>query len=154
MAHREIFRLKWTRLAQNPWPKSKATGVKAEGLRFERAVGQALPKAKANVWVQYCDANGEGYCCPDYLLRVDGTLVVVECKLTDCAEAYTQLSRLYLPVFRHLCQTEDVRGVVVVKNLTRRSAPAVGTIAEALVTGAAVQWRGTGSLLGELVPFK
>jgi hypothetical protein len=150
MPHREVFRLKWARLAySNPWPKSRATGAKREGLKYEKEVGKALPQARANVWVEFCDDNGPGFCCPDYVLKVNGALVIIECKLTDCADAYTQLSHLYLPVFEMLTGAKP-HGIVVCRNLSRRSALPVHSIREALESDVKrpLHWMGWGDLIG------
>lgn len=147
--HREIHLLRWARLAENPWPKGRATGSRAKGLAYEKLIAKALPKARQNVWVQFCDANGEGYCCPDFVLKLDGRIVILEAKLTDCPEAYSQLSKLYIPVFQHLLRTDDVRGVVIAHNLHRNSLPPAFDIPSALELPppSLVHWLGSTALI-------
>ncbi len=146
--HRIVEHLRWARLAQNPWPKQRLIGLPAQGLAYERQIAKALPKARRGVWVQFCDANGEGFCCPDFVLKLDGQVIILEAKLTDCKEAYSQLARLYIPVFQHLLRT-DVEGIVIAKNLHRGSLIPARDIPGALssVPPRLVHWLGTTPLI-------
>jgi len=148
MKHREIAGLEWARLAPCPWPQmAKPKGSKAQGLAYERAIAREIPKAKRNLWVRFKDANGEGYCCPDFVLKLGGKIVILEAKLTDCQDAYTQLSRLYLPVFKWILQTDEIEGVVVAKNLHKKSYAPASDIPGALRGSGLVHWIGKTPLI-------
>jgi hypothetical protein len=142
MRHREIVGLEWALRAANPWPKPRLKGVRQRGMAYENAIAKALPAAKRGLWVKFRDANGEGYCCPDFVLKLGGRVVILESKLTDCPSAYTQLSRLYIPVFQHLLGTDDVRGVVIARNLTPASKTPAYTLEGALAGTGLVHWIG------------
>lgn len=133
--------LQEVRLAENPWGKAPraGAGAKGRGIRFERAVAKLLPAALHGQWFYFVDNAGPGYCQPDLLFTQGDSLFVVECKLTDCAEAWQQLSGLYLPVLRLLWGGE-IRPIVVARYLspiTRRSS-VVATWDEALSASAPV----------------
>lgn len=98
---RRVVGLKWAkRIAECPWPPRRRSpgGSKAAGLRFERVVAKALGTGMHNPWFEFEDANGIGHCAPDFILSVEGRLVVMECKLTATWDAWDQLQHLYLPV--------------------------------------------------------
>jgi len=96
--------------------------------------------------VEYYDDNGPGMCCPDYVMKINGQVVILECKLTDCQEAYSQLGKLYIPVFTKMLGYAP-QGIVVVKNLARGSATPCHSITEALASGKTVHWLGKTPLL-------
>ena len=101
-------------------PQSRARkGSKGYGLRYERQVAERTGGVHGQ-WFSFRDLNGAGYCQPDVLLALDGQIVVLECKLTDVDEARLQLAKLYLPVVA-LALSKPVRGIVVVRHLTRES---------------------------------
>jgi len=99
-------------------PHSRPRGVKAVGLRYERAVAKAIPGAIHNQWFSFVDKNGHGHCCPDIILDLGRGIVVLECKLTDVDEARSQLEWLYKPVLAR-AYNKPVRGIVVTRHLTR-----------------------------------
>jgi hypothetical protein len=117
---RQIKGLSWAwALPEKPSfiKNSSPRGTKAKGLAYERLVAKALPQAQHGTWFSYRDKNGPGWCQTDLLLALAGRIFVIEVKLTDTAEAYTQLQQLYLPVVA-LALQRPTFGLVVAKNLT------------------------------------
>lgn len=148
---RKIRGLRWARPAANPWSQPHVRGLKAKGLTFERRVARALPGAKHGLWFQFEDANGLGFCSPDLVLSLGSEAVILECKLTDCAEAREQLSGLYIPVLECILGRSP-RGAVVARNLTRASWGRAETVRQGLVAQEIplIHWLGTGQFpLGE-----
>lgn len=100
--HRVIrgLELAWQSEAPHDYKKPKYRGAKAEGIRFEKAVGTLLAKgAQQGVWFHFKDENGPGYCQPDWIVQLEKKrILIVECKRTECPEATTQLTKLYFPV--------------------------------------------------------
>lgn len=103
-----------------PWPKSRPRGAKAQGLRYERALSKALPSAKHNLWFEFWDKNGRGFCSPDFLLEFPQFLVVLEAKYTDTDAGREQIEHLYRPILAKL-YAKPIRGVLVCRNLLRSS---------------------------------
>lgn len=89
--------------AKFPVPRK---GVRAEGIRFERKVLEELsalyPGFVSSLPLRYYTPVGEmRTCIPDGLLFLpDGSLVVVEIKLSHTMAAWFQLSNVYAPVAR------------------------------------------------------
>jgi hypothetical protein len=136
-------------IARPPFiPVSRSRGVRALGRAFERKVAKAFPDANHGQWFQYVDENGIGYCQPDLFLLTD-PIWVLEVKLTDVAEARSQLLGLYFPVLRHVFQRE-VRGAVVVKHVSKVSlgSQIVENFDQAskLPDIPVIHWRGVGPL--------
>lgn len=132
---RRVVGLQAVELGESPWGKApRPKGAKALGLRFERAVGRALPGALHGQWLKFVDNNGKGFCQPDILFSPrPGVLCVVECKLTDTMEAEGQLKHLYMPLVGKLFDGE-LRPIIVVKYLSPFTQPSriVGSWDEAL----------------------
>jgi hypothetical protein len=105
---------------------------KRYGMRFERLVARATGGVHG-AWWKFCDREGEHYCQTDVLMALGGTCYVLECKLTDVEQAYTQLSRLYVPVLSRAL-SGPVGGIIVVRHLTRKSelSRVVPTLREAI----------------------
>lgn len=130
--HRAIVGLEWAEpLPRRPAciPESRPKGVKALGLRYERKAAAEINKALhgslvRGQWFEFVDANGHGYCQTDafiYDIRTD-SYVVFEFKLTEVAEARSQLKNLYLPVVAAAWpQFQHPRGIVVARHLTRET---------------------------------
>jgi hypothetical protein len=117
--HRKIVGLRWARRAQCPWPTTRSRGAKAQGLRYERAIGALLPAgAEHNPWFEFEDANGRGFCSPDFLLAqgVGDSLAILECKYTWVPEAHTQMELLYKPVLQAVFK-QPVLAVAICRNL-------------------------------------
>lgn len=89
---------------ENPFPKSRLKGVKAEGVRFEKAVVLRLRSLFAreqvlhNPWYKYYDELGSGIGSPDVLVVSSKWLLLGECKRTFRAEAFAKLQHFYLPL--------------------------------------------------------
>lgn len=138
MLHRQIETLAYcAALKTRPTfiPRNRAKGgSKGAGLAYERKVGRYLgrlfPAVKSGLWFEFLDGNGKGWCQIDHFVRLEDQVLLVECKLAEREEAWTQMSQLYVPVLERLyklpvtqvqaCKIlrtrraiiEDVRGVV------------------------------------------
>lgn len=96
--------------ASNPFAgrRSHRSGAQKAGLAYQKRVGAWLTASVgassvlAGSWYSYTDcSNRRGYCQPDFILSHEfETLVVVEAKLRWTADAWWQLTKLYLPVLR------------------------------------------------------
>lgn len=104
-------------------PVSRPRGVKAAGLRYERAVGRELANAGLRPlmgqWFEFTDANGPGHCQTDLVLVGRARVVVIECKLTDVDAGRAQLAGLYLPVARMVWPEKRPLGIVAARHLSR-----------------------------------
>ena len=130
----------------------------AQGLRFERAVAKSLLAlsleehftVEHNPFIQYWTVHAlHAYCEPDFVLTLqDGTVVVVECKLTWVPDALEKLQRLYLPVVAKIYPAKGpIRPLVIVKTTHRAAPPAAYSVREALRSPEPlVQWLGHGLL--------
>ena len=94
--------------------RSRPTGAKAAGLRFERALARALPRAVHSQWFHYLGQDGPAWCQTDLLLIGAKTVVVIEAKLGDYAGAQMQLGVLYLPVLAAAYPTSTTACAAVV----------------------------------------
>lgn len=123
MTKRVISRLRWAKaLTERPRciPVGRARGVKAFGVRYEKAVGKQFAQESRGRWFEYEDRNGLGYCQVDLLLGQLGRLIVVEAKYTWTLAGHEELETLYLPVVEEAFGV-PVKGVVVSRNLTRET---------------------------------
>lgn len=93
-------------------------GSKGAGLRYEKLVAKAIPGSILGQWFHYLDASGPGWCQPDILVLGAKRILVLECKLTLTAEAFRQLSKLYVPVLTLAYPGRTIVPGVVCKNLT------------------------------------
>ena len=119
MAIRRVKGLVWAAIRDGApeFPKRRPRGTKAEGLRYQKLVGKALPRdAQEGFWFEFEDRNGYGVCQPDFLLPIPakGAWAIIECKRTDCRDARVQLLELYLPVVGLALETPCM-GVIVAK---------------------------------------
>ncbi len=123
MAFREVCGLTYAALTVRPAARAaRSSGAKAAGLRYERAVASALPRAQHGQWFEYWDVNGPGMCQTDLLIVGAKTVLVMECKLSNVDEGRAQLRGLYLPVAQMVWPEKDVLGIVVARHLSRESA--------------------------------
>lgn len=109
----------------NTIPISRPRGVRAVGLRFERAFVKALKlkwpsQVLAGQWFQYQDINGKGHCQTDVMLVFAEEVIIFECKLTETDWGRLQLTQLYFPVVARALNRK-VRGVVVTRHLTKET---------------------------------
>lgn len=125
---RTIVGLKWARrLEGKPTciPTGRARGVKAFGIRYEKALAKwvKIPIDCRGVWFEFEDQNGKGYCQVDFLISIaiapslSYIPVVLELKHTWTEEGHIELEKLYLPVVSMALRAPAI-GVVVVKKLT------------------------------------
>lgn len=117
--HRRISGLLWAKPCERPKciPRSRPRGVKGLGLSYERALAKALgAKAHHGPWFEFQDANGHGWCQPDFLLEIAGGLLILEVKLSLRLEAQAQIEELYQPVVE-LALARRAKGVLVTKYL-------------------------------------
>ena len=126
---RKVFQLEYAAPCLRPSciPQGRAKGTKAVGLRYERAVGEAVrskPYIILGPWFEFRDANGWGCCQPDFIIERPerGDFVVMECKLTENEAAYKQLNGLYLPVVA-MAYLGATCGAIVTRHLTRNTRP-------------------------------
>lgn len=82
-----------------PRPR-RGKGAKGLGLSYERVLATALkPHGFSHgLWFEFVDANGHGYCSPDFVKVERHRVVVIEAKLTDGLAGRHQLEQLYRPV--------------------------------------------------------
>lgn len=107
----EVYR---AQLALGPPPfitRTKSSGAKAAGQRYERRVQEHLAKSFPNTyviapWIRYLPhpAARWYWCQPDGLFidLLAGLITIVEVKLSHCPEAWWQVRRLYGPVVQRL----------------------------------------------------
>ena len=81
-------------------PSGRSRGVKALGLRYERAAAKALPQATHGQWFRYLwtDSAEPHWCQTDLLWSSANRSIVFEVKLSYTTEGMDKLERLYLPV--------------------------------------------------------
>lgn len=123
MAYRSIVGLQYAALCLRPKhiPKSRPRGAKAAGLRYEKALAAAIPRAEHGQWVEFRDLNGPGHCQMDLLLEGAKRIVVIECKLTNVEEGRKQLEELYFPVVRMIWPDKKPLGIVAARHLSKES---------------------------------
>lgn len=143
--------------ARRSFPKPKPSNTAAKlGLRYENNVGKELMlhvnrgnfiDLEHNPWFTFYDTFGMSNCCPDFLLRLDQGIVIVEVKLTWVEVAMAKLEELYCPVIS-LALGAFVRPLVICRNITRLAPPPTFTIREALRSRhKLLQWPSTGHIL-------
>lgn len=133
---REVAGLRIARIVPRPKciPSGRPRkGVKLDGLRYEAAVGRAIPGAKTGIWIEYNDANGWGYCNPDLVLSLGPgePVCVIEVKRTDVEASLAQINSLYRPCLA-LCLGRPVVGLRVARFLTGGSDAAIDSFAAAI----------------------
>ena len=101
-----------------PVPK-RLRGARAAGKAYERKFAKRLVDAEYEPWFEFEDDRGVGWCAPDFLITVDNTLVVVECKLTVTDKAVEKFEGLYKPVLQQALGFENVVLVQVFKHFTK-----------------------------------
>ena len=121
VAHRRVYGIRWARECPPPEiaTRSRAGGAKARGRAYEKALEGALPAGShRGLWFEYEDRNGPGWCSPDFLLRRNGEILVLEAKLTATREAWSQVEDLYFPVLECALRGHArIGGAIVAKNL-------------------------------------
>jgi hypothetical protein len=128
-----------------------------QGLRYENRVHKQLTwhckvghfvKVEHNPWFTFTDTYGPGQCAPDFLLwQEDGTVIIVEVKLTWVEVALHKLTDLYRPVV--ICATgAKALPLVICRNLVPSSPPGALTLREAFASPyRLLHWPDTGRML-------
>ena len=87
----------------------RATGRRAQGLRYERRVQEMLLQRYPNAyvpgpWLRFSTGGKMKWCQPDGLLFDirQGLIIIVEIKYNHTSDAWWQLWELYLPVVRKM----------------------------------------------------
>lgn len=116
---RVVAGLKWVREADGRpkgIPIGRPRGVKAFGVRYEKAVEAELPGWNRGHWFEFEDVNGHGWCQPDFVKIERDRVIVLELKHTWTEDGQVELNKLYLPVLRVLYNLPTF-GIVVAKRL-------------------------------------
>ena len=123
MGYRSIIGLEYAALCLRPAhiPKSRPRGVKAAGLRYEKALAAAIPRAEHGQWVEFRDLNGPGHCQMDLIIEGAKRIVIIECKLTNVEEGRGQLEGLYFPVAKMIWPDKKPLGIVAARHLSKEN---------------------------------
>lgn len=103
---------------ENPFPKPRLKGSKAEGKRFEKAVVLRLRGLFAsaqvlhNPWYRYYDELGSGLGSPDVIVVTASWLLLGECKRTFRPEAFEKLQHFYLPLVAAVWPGREFYGMI------------------------------------------
>jgi hypothetical protein len=127
---RVVAGLKWVREVEGRpkgIPIGRPRGVKAFGIRYEKAIEAEIPTFARGRWFEFEDVNGRGWCQPDFVKVERNRVIVLELKHTWTEDGQIELNKLYLPVLRALYGLPTL-GIVVVKRLV----PYMGRV---IVTG-------------------
>lgn len=121
MQHRNIVGLQYAARCLRPAhiPKSRPKGAKAAGLRYEKALSAAIPRAEHGQWFEFKDLNGPGHCQMDLIIEGKKRIVVIECKLTEVAQGMAQLRELYFPIVEKVWQDKKPLGIVAARHLSK-----------------------------------
>lgn len=119
-------------------PTSKAARL---GLNYEKKVGtelerhilkDRLSKIEYNPWFTFNDAFGHAHCSPDLILyHSDGTIIIVEIKLTWVDVAMHKLNDLYSPVVNSTLGI-STEPLIICRNITSFAPEAKFTVRDAL----------------------
>lgn len=121
-------------------PIGRPRGAKAAGLRYERELARMLPDVPHGPWLEFEDANGKGYCQADFVLKLAGAVVVLECKYTWTATGHVEMDTLYKPLLGRL-EGLPVLGVQVCKKLTPET-PSRAAVRSTLAAAISAAWNG------------
>ena len=116
---RAVVGLKWVREAggrPKGIPVGRPRGVKAFGIRYEKAIEAEIPTFARGRWFEFEDVNGRGWCQPDFVKVERNRVIVLELKHTWTEDGQIELEKLYLPVLRTLYGLPTF-GIVVAKRL-------------------------------------
>jgi hypothetical protein len=100
-------------------PKSRPKGSKAAGLRYEKALAAAIPRAEHGQWFEFKDLNGPGHCQMDLVIEGAKRVVIIECKLTEVEQGQEQLEKLYFPIAKLVWPDKKPLGIVAVRHLSK-----------------------------------
>lgn len=123
---RKVQGLRWAKLtgtSPNFADRKASTTAQLAGKKYERQFGKWLEGEYTSElvahepWIEFFDEGGKGFAAPDYLLFLNGVVVVFECKLTNTPEASQQLVGLYRPLVEMVFTPSPVSLVTVCRNL-------------------------------------
>lgn len=119
--YRDIVNLQYAAMCLHPAhiPKSRPKGVRAAGLRYEKALAAAIPQAIRGQWFEFRDLNGPGHCQTDLLIVGKKRVVVIESKLTEVDQGRDQIKNLYFPVVQMVWPDKKPLGIVAVRHLSK-----------------------------------
>lgn len=100
-------------------PKSRPRGAKAAGIRYEKALAAAIPRADWGQWFEFRDLNGPGHCQTDLIIVGTKRVVIIECKLTEVEHGRTQLQELYFPIAKMVWPDKKPLGIVAARHLSK-----------------------------------
>lgn len=118
---RSIIGLQYAAMCLRPAhiPKGRAKGAKAAGLRYEKALAAAIPRADHGQWFEFRDLNGPGHCQMDLVIEGQKRVVIIECKLTDVETGIAQLRELYFPIAQMVWPDKKPLGIVAARHLSK-----------------------------------
>lgn len=123
MTFRSIVGLQYAARCLRPShiPKSRPKGAKAAGLRYEKALAAAIPRAEHGQWFEFKDMNGPGHCQMDLVIEGQKRIVILECKLTEVDQGISQLRDLYFPIAKMVWPDKKPLGIVAARHLSKCS---------------------------------
>ena len=118
---RNVVGLQYAALCLRPAhiPRSRPKGAKAAGLRYEKALSAAIPRAEHGQWFEFRDLNGPGHCQSDLIIVGQKRVVVIECKLTEVDQGRAQLRVLYFPIVEMVWPDKKPLGIVAARHLSK-----------------------------------
>lgn len=121
MSFRHLAGLQYAAMCLRPAhiPKSRPKGAKAAGLRYEKALAAAIPRADHGQWFEFRDLNGPGHCQMDLVIEGQKRIVIIECKLTDIEQGMAQLRHLYFPIAEMIWPDKKPLGIVAARHLSK-----------------------------------
>ena len=106
--------------------KTKRKASRSAGLAFEKKVCRAIQNATqkgflsgeayCGQWIEYQDVNGLGYAQPDVFLLREDEILLLEIKLTQTMNGWSQMEDLYEPLL-HYIYGLPIRKALVCQNL-------------------------------------
>ncbi len=111
--YHEVKSLERAEFCENPrtgFRTTKARGVKAKGLAYERRVRKFLNsfpfgkgrEIKSGQWIRYLDAGETRHAQVDHLVVDSQRGLIIECKFSHSRSAQGQLYSLYWPLIRSI----------------------------------------------------
>jgi len=121
MSYRSIVGLQYAAMCLRPAhiPRSRPKGAKAAGLRYEKALSAAIPRAEHGQWFEFQDMNGPGHCQMDLIIVGSKRVVLIECKLTEVEQGQNQLRDLYFPIAEMVWPDKKPLGIVAARHLSK-----------------------------------
>jgi hypothetical protein len=131
--------------------------MQKRGLAFQRKVALQLDRIAQDInakvehepWFNFIDRNGLGSAVPDELFHYGPVTVVIEVKLSWVPNARQKLLGLYVPLVMVAYPGQQVRGLVVCKNLRPECTDEIVDGLEKVLTNSTVpvlHWIGSGRL--------